>query len=143
MNTDDQRGTPKFDTGIRDNHRRGTVGEFLIENVKPGCDLSVVSAYFTIYAYAALKTTLDCIGHLDFLFGEPTFVSRLDPEKNQTKAFLLQDTALHLTNRLQQKRGAKDCADWIGDIVEIRTVKQSNLLHGKMYHVDRDGEDSD
>lgn len=139
MNNNDQSSEPNLDTGIRDNHRRGTVGEFLTQNVKPGSNLSIVSAYFTIYAYAALKSTLDSIDHLDFLFGEPTFVSRLDPEKNQTKAFLLQDTSLHLTNRLQQKRAARECAEWIRDKVDIRTVKQTNLLHGKMYHVDRDG----
>jgi len=42
---------------------------------------------------------------------------------------------LELANRLQQKRIARECADWIERKVAIRTIKQSNLLHGKMYHV--------
>ena len=46
---------------------------------------------------------------------------------------------LQLSNRLQQKRVAKECADWIEQKVDIKTIRQSNLLHGKMYHVDNAG----
>ena len=48
-------------SGIRDNHRRGAVGDFLRATIQPGSHLSVVSAYFTIYAYDALKAHLDAI----------------------------------------------------------------------------------
>jgi len=139
MNQKENHTGSLIDSGIRDNHRRGTVGEFLQANISAGSELSIVSAYFTIYAYKAMKSTLDSIGHLNFLFGEPTFVSKLDPEKNETKAFKLQDSELHLSNRLTQKAAAKECAGWIRDKVEIRTIRQTNLLHGKMYHVDREG----
>ena len=122
-------------SGIRDNHTRGTVADFMREKIKPGSHLSVVSAYFTIYAYDALKATLDPIEHLDFLFGEPTFVNRLDPDKTEKKAFIIDAAGLELANKLQQKRVAKECADWIERKVDIKTIKQSNLLHGKMYHV--------
>ncbi len=63
------------DSGIRDNHSRGTVASFLTEKIQDGSTLSIVSAYFTIYAYDALKDSLDRIQHLDFLFGEPSFVN--------------------------------------------------------------------
>ncbi len=43
-------------SGIRDNLQRGSVGEFLREKIVNGSRLSIVSAYFTIYAYAALQT---------------------------------------------------------------------------------------
>ena len=36
-------------SGIRDNYLRGAVGEFLLERMRDGSDLSVVSAYFTIW----------------------------------------------------------------------------------------------
>ncbi len=42
---------------------------------------------------------------------------------------------MELSNKLQQKRAARECADWIERKVDIKTIKQSNLLHGKMYHV--------
>ncbi len=122
-------------SNIRDNHTRGTVADFLRAKIHDNAHLSVVSAYFTIYAYDALKETFDRIGHLDFLFGEPTFVNRLDPGKTEKKAFLIDAAGLELANTLQQKRVAKECADWIGRKVDIKTIKQSNLLHGKMYHV--------
>ncbi|MDX9792371.1 MAG: helicase-related protein [Kiritimatiellia bacterium] len=126
-------------SNIRDNHTRGAVADFLREKIKDGSHLSVVSAYFTIYAYDALKETLDRIGHLDFLFGEPTFVNRLDPSKTEKKAFIIDAAGLELANRIQQKRVAKECAEWIELKVDIKTIKQSNLLHGKMYHIANQG----
>ena len=78
--------TPASNSGLRDNHTRGTVADFLKEEIRDGSRLSVVSAYFTIYAYDALKDCLDRIDHLDFLFGEPSFVNRLDPSKTEKKA---------------------------------------------------------
>ena len=126
---------PVSNSGIRDNHRRGRVADFLREKIRAGSRLSVVSAYFTIYAYDALKQTLDQIEHLDFLFGDPSYVNRLDPNKAECKAFLIADTGLTLANKLQQKRVARECAGWIAQKVAIRTVRRSNLLHGKMYHV--------
>jgi phosphatidylserine/phosphatidylglycerophosphate/cardiolipin synthase-like enzyme len=75
------------------------------------------------------------IDHLDFLFGEPSFVNRLDPSKTEKKSFIIDADGLELANKLQQKRVAKECADWIERKVDIKTIKQSNLLHGKMYYV--------
>jgi SNF2 family DNA or RNA helicase len=123
------------DTGIRDNDTRGSVASFLKEKIQDGSALSIVSAYFTIYAYDALKDSLDRIQHLDFLFGEPSFVNRLDPSKTEKKAFIMDAGGLELANKLQQKRVAKECAEWIKTKVDIKTIKQSNLLHGKMYHI--------
>jgi hypothetical protein len=40
--------------------------------------LSVVSAYFTIYAYEALSAELDRIGKLRFLYGEPRFIAAIE-----------------------------------------------------------------
>ncbi len=122
-------------SGLRDNHSRGTVADFLREKIQSGSKLSIVSAYFTIYAYDALKEDLDKIDHLDFLFGEPTFVSQIDPSRTETKSFVMDAAGMELTNTLQQKRVAKECAVWIESKVDIKTIIQSNLLHGKMYHI--------
>lgn len=121
-------------SGIRDNHTRGTVADFLKEKIQDGTTLSVVSAYFTIYAFDELKPVLSCIDHLNFLFGEPSFVKRLDPSKTDKKAFIIDADGLELANKLQQKRVARECSEWIKQRVDIKTIKQSNLLHGKMYH---------
>jgi hypothetical protein len=105
--------TPSSNAGLRDNHTRGTVADFLKRGIRDDSRLSVVSAYFTIYAYDALKDYLDRIDHLDFLFGEPSFVNRLDPNKTEKKSFIIDADGLELANKLQQKRIAKECADWI------------------------------
>ena len=122
--------------GIRDNHSRGKVAGFLTEKIIPASQLSVVSAYFTIYAYEALSAQLDHIGQLHFLFGEPRFIASLDPDKTDKKSFNIEDEGLALSNRLQQKDIARRCAEWIRNKVQIRSVRQTNLLHGKLYHID-------
>lgn len=126
-------------SGLRDNHTRGSVADFLADTVEEGSVLSVVSAYFTIYAYDALRAKLDGIDRLDFLFGEPSFVNHLDPSKTASKAFVINEDGLSLRNRLRQKKVARDCAQWIEEKVNIRTVRRANLLHGKLYHVETAG----
>ncbi|MDO8447021.1 MAG: helicase-related protein [Deltaproteobacteria bacterium] len=126
-------------SAIRDNQGRGKVGDFLKERIQEGSKLSFVSAYFTIYAFEQLKDKLQNIDHLNFLFGEPRFVKNLDPDKTDTRSFKIEDEKLSLRYRLQQKSLARECADWIKDKVDIKSIKQANLLHGKMYHVDNSG----
>ena len=127
-------------SGIRDNREpRGSVGDFFKEKLQESSKLSIVSAYFTIYAFEALKQQLIEIDELKFLFGEPRFVSAPDPDRTDKKSFKIEDEDLQLQNRLEQKRVARECADWMKAKVQIRSVKQSNLLHGKMYHIDRNG----
>lgn len=129
----------ELSSAIRDNQGRGKVGDFLKDKIRNGSKLSIVSAYFTIYAFDQLKDKLQGIDHLNFLFGEPRFVKSLDPNKTDTKSFKIEDEKLALRNRLQQKSIAKECADWIREKVDIKSIKQANLLHGKMYHIHNNG----
>lgn len=122
--------------GIRDNHSRGSVAQFLADKITSNSHLSIVSAYFTIYAYDALSKQMDNIERLHFLFGEPRFIASLDPEKTDKKAFQIEDEGLTLANRLRQKDVARRCAEWIKSKVDIRSIRHSNLLHGKLYHID-------
>ena len=131
--------TLQFPSGIRDNRERGTVGEFLQSQIENGSSLSVVSAYFTIYAFEALKSSLLEINDLRFLFGEPQFIKRLDPDRTEKKSFVIDSDGLQLENQLQLKRVARECAEWIEEKVEIRSIQKKNLLHGKMYHIDNNG----
>ncbi len=126
---------PLPSSGIRDNYLRGIVGDFLKAKIQDKSALSIVSAYFTIYAFAALKDKLTNIERLQFLFGEPRFVKSLDPDRAEQKAFKIENDTIELSNQLQQKCIAKECAQWIQDKVEIKSIKQSNLLHAKMYHI--------
>lgn len=124
-------------SSIRDNKNRGSVGQFLRENIKSDSDLSIVSAYFTIYAYSHLKNELDSISKLKFLFGEPTFIKALDPTKVNKRDFKIEDDkiVIPIESRLTQKAVAKECSEWIQQKVEIKSMVKPNFLHGKMYHV--------
>lgn len=122
-------------TSILDNNKHGSVGQFLIDNIKQDAHLSIVSAYFTIYAYKHPKTQLDHIEHLTFLFGEPTFIKSLDPTKINKRDFKIEDDKLVIPigSRLSQKSISRECSDWIKNKVDIKSMVKPNFLHGKLY----------
>ncbi|MDO8281879.1 MAG: helicase-related protein [Thermodesulfovibrionia bacterium] len=124
-------------SSIRDNHTHGTVGDFLKQTISANSEVSIVSAYFTIYAYHQLKNNLDEIKKLQFLFGEPTFIKSMDPDKMNTRDFKIEDDKLTipLESRLNQKTMARECSEWIRNKTEIRSMVKPNFLHGKLYHV--------
>lgn len=134
---------PTNNSGLRDNHSRGSAGDFLKESIEPGSELSFVSAYFTVHAYAALKEPLEAADHLRFLFGDPSSVTNLEKDKKQARHFVLGNERQELTlgNQLTQKQAARDCAAWIRNKVEIRSVTRSAFLHGKLYHIRKNGLD--
>jgi superfamily II DNA or RNA helicase len=126
-------------SGIRDNRHFGKVGEFLQQKIQPNSELRFVSAYFSLFGFEALKTELESIEKLHFLFGEPAFIKPLDVKQTEARNFSIVDNDLSLLNRLKQKALAKACADWILEKVEIRSLIQSNLLHGKLFHINNKG----
>ncbi len=124
---------------IRDNKMYGTVADFLRDKIQDGASLSFVSAYFTIHAFHQLKDELTNIKDLRFLFGEPSFIQGIDPSKTESKAFRLTEKGLELGNYLPQNAIAAACKEWIEEKVEIKSVAESNFLHGKMYYIEKDG----
>lgn len=127
-------------TSIRDNYTHGTVGEFLKEMISGNSTVAIVSAYFTIYAYHQLKYQLNNIERLRFLFGEPSFLRSIDPEKINIKDFKIEDDKLSipLNRRLEQKSISRECYNWIKEKVDIRSMVEPNFLHGKLYHITQD-----
>lgn len=125
-------------SSIKDNYIRGSVGEFLATKIESNAELSIVSAYFTIYAYEQLKGQLDQINHLNFLFGEPSFLKSLDPAKTNRRDFKIEDDKLvvPIQSRLTQKAVAKECSEWIRQKVDIKSMVKSNFLHGKLYLIE-------
>lgn len=126
-------------SSILDNHKRGSVGQFLSNNVVSQSSLSIVSAYFTIYAYQKLKEQFNGIDHLNFLFGEPTFIKALDPNKINKRDFKIEDERLviPIESQLNQKAIAQECADWIREKVSVKSMVKPNFLHGKLYMIEK------
>ena len=75
-----------MDSSIRDNRKYGAVADFIKSATADNSKLSIVSAYFTIYAYNSLKGKLNAINGLRFLFGEPTFIKAANPDKKNSRA---------------------------------------------------------
>ncbi|GHT75115.1 hypothetical protein FACS1894124_6000 [Spirochaetia bacterium] len=130
-------------SSIRDNHKHGSVGEFLRESIAENADMSVVSAYFTIHAWDRLKASFQKLGKFRFLFGEPTFVksTSLNDENLNTRTYKFEDDSLHIKaeQQLTQKDIARSCAEWLREKAEIRSMVKPNFLHGKMYHITESG----
>ncbi|OYU34062.1 helicase-related protein [Novosphingobium sp. PASSN1] len=123
-------------SGIRDNRARGPAHKFLSSKAVPDSKLSIVSAYFTSFAYDQMAKTLDEIAGLRFLFGEPRFLDSIDSDSLCPPAFSLDEDGLTLTQGMRKSSAASRCADWIRSRVEVRSVKRAGLLHGKLFHVD-------
>ena len=122
---------------LLDNHNRGSVGAFLKDKIRADAALSVVSAYFTIYAFEALKPELEGIGNMRFLFGEPNFIKSLDPNSAKAPAAKIEKDELSLEHSLKQSRIAKTCADWMRRKLEIRSIRKPSFLHGKAYYIEQ------
>lgn len=129
----------KFDNiSLLDNRKRGLVGEYLSTKIKSDANLSFVSAYFTIYAYQKLKQQLDQVNHLRFLFGEPSFIKSLGGDhNNQRNADILDESiTIPVPDRLFQRSAAEECAEWIKNKTEIKSMIKPNFLHGKLYLIE-------
>ena len=121
---------------ILDNRQR-TVVDFLRERLPRAETFRLVSAYFSIYGYGLLAQELENVGDVRFLFGDPGSVGEVDPGQKEPKSYDLTEQGLVPNHTLRQKPLARRCADWVGsDRVAIRSISQSNFLHGKLYLTD-------
>ena len=110
------------------------VVDHLREHLTEAEQFSIVSAYFSIYGYDLLADELARVENTRFLFGDPSSVDDLDPGQKDAKAFRLTEKGLVPNQTLLQKPLALKCAEWVkSNAVAIRSIRQSNFLHGKMY----------
>lgn len=134
---------------ILDNKTQGKVIDKLKDNIKTGTKLSIISAYFTIYAYEELKKELNKIDKLRLLFSEPTFIKN---KKDINREFKLSGSyerglagdryEMKLKNELKQSEIAKECANWIKEKVEVRAYDEEYPLPQKMYLMENKKEES-
>ena len=122
-------------------NQRATVAEYLRRHLGDADAFDFVSAYFSIYGYGLLMNELESINDVRFLFGDATSVEDLDPGAKAPKSFSVTEKGLTPNHTMLQKYLAKRCADWISrKSVAVRSVSQTNFLHGKLYLVGSDGE---
>lgn len=102
------------------------LGDDLKRTVKPGARLKIAASCFSMYAYEALKTELEKLDELNFIFTSPTFVANevTDEIRKERKEFHIpkldrerslygSEFEIQLRNKLTQRAVAKECADWV------------------------------
>lgn len=132
-----------------DNKTQGRVIDKLKQDLRTGTKVSIISAYFTIYAYEHLRKELEKIESLKLLFSEPTFIK---DKKNINREFKLSGSyerglagdryEMSLKNELKQSEIAKECADWIRNKVEVRAYDEEYSLPQKMYLMENKKQES-
>ena len=135
------------------NTGRQRLGDALASSLDEGSKLSIISSYFTVFAYGELKEELSRIDSVRFLFSEPTFVKQMASNKDPREFELARrsrekgvgGTGLELTlrNNINQRALARECAEWIRAKGEFRSAKiPGAVLPGGSYIVEKpSGED--
>ena len=113
---------------LLDNKGQGKVGDALRENIQRNAHLSVVSNVFSVYAYDSLGSVLASIKKLRLLIpSSPT-------ETFQVHGLIGGNGDRVFRNSLNLPKVAHDCARWLEQKAEIRTVALpvlQNLFHIK------------
>lgn len=102
------------------------LGDDLKQEMKPGSRLKIAASCFSMYAFEALKSELEKIEGLDFIFTAPTFIAsevadKIIKEKREfhipkldrERSIYGSEFEIQLRNKLTQKAIAKECAEWI------------------------------
>ncbi|KAB2309544.1 ATP-dependent helicase [Betaproteobacteria bacterium SCN2] len=102
------------------------LGDDLKQTLKPGSRLKIAASCFSMYAFEALKSELEKIDELKFIFTSPTFVAdevtdkirkeRREfhiPKVGRERSLYGSEFEIQLRNRLTQRAIAKECADWM------------------------------
>lgn len=111
----------------------------LKESITAGRRLSKSAVSFSIYAFQELKTGLESIKELRFMFTLPTFTAPSEakeereffiPGLNRDRKLYGTDFEIKLRNRLSQKAIVKKCAAWIRKKVRFRSNSSQEQLNG-------------
>jgi len=122
---------------LLDNKQNGSVVDELRKSVEKDCKLSVISAYFTIYAYKALKKELDKVEQFRLIFTEPHFTN----DDVEAKEFSIQhnfgqiqgnEYEMVLRNEMKQAAISRECAEWLSKKSEIKSFRKSNPAQPRM-----------
>lgn len=116
-----------------------TLKDDLSVEIKNGSKLSVAAACFSIYAFQELKTELQNIDELRFIFTSPTFTTEKArkekrefyiPRLNRERSLYGTEFEVKLRNELTQKAIAKECAEWIRQKVTFKSNTTNENMMG-------------
>lgn len=125
-----------------------TVKTDLQTSIKQNGKLSIAASCFSIYAFEELKTELEKIDELRFIFTAPTFTAEKEtkerrefyiPRLGRERNLYGSEFELKLRNELSQKAIAKECAAWIRQKVTFKSNITQNSMHG-FIHIKHDND---
>ena len=127
---------------LLDNHQAKLV-DYLRQHLSSAEIFRLVTAYFSIYGFVQLAEQLEKDElQTRFLFGDPKSAGNIGTEPKSGRAFSVTESGLSIVGNsldssiLLQRKIAERCAEWVKkESVQIRSLKTSNFLHGKMYHL--------
>lgn len=115
------------------NNVNETLRDDMAAEMQKGSKLSIAAAYFSIYAFEALRKELSNIDELRFIFTDPTFIQKENskkekrefyiPKLNRERGIYGTDFEVKLRNELNQKAIARECAAW----VKNKAIFKSNV----------------
>lgn len=119
-------------------NRTKTLRDDLVAEIHKGSKVSIAAACFSIYAFQELKSQLEEVEELRFLFTSPTFTTEKAekakrefyiPRLDRERSLYGTEFEVKLRNELTQKAIAKECAEWIRRKVTFRSnVTQEQMM---------------
>jgi ERCC4-related helicase len=118
-----------------DNKKSSKVGDVLKQSIQNNSKVSIISSYFTIYAYEQLQKEFNKIKELRLLLSTPLY------KNNEIHNFLSgEKEEIKFRNQLQQVKIAKECAKWIKDKVQVKEVNSQGSIPFNLYHIDNNND---
>jgi hypothetical protein len=121
------------------NNTSKVVKDDLTQVIIPGSRISIAAACFSIYAYQELKSQLNNIDTLNFIFTSPTFVTEKSPKEkrefyiprlNRERSLYGNEFEVKLRNELTQKAIARECANWIQKKATFKSNSTQDSMGG-------------
>ena len=120
------------------------LGDDLRREIHPGSKLRIAASTFSIFAFEALKSELEHIDELNFIFTSPSFVTaaatdripkerreffiphgthgaQVTASRNGESTLYGSEFEIRLRNKLTQRAIARECADWVRRKVRFRS----------------------
>ena len=130
-------------------NRTELAGDVLRENLRKNSKLSILTAYFTIYAFSKLKKELSSVDSARFILTDPTFFGDA-PKETWREYFIRRSGAenrlsgteweIQLRNELTQSAIAKECAKWVKSKAEFRAVTDYGQIDSRFLCIENRGE---
>ena len=126
---------------ILTNKNSELLGEAIKPYIKSKSQISILASYFTIYAFESLKKELSKVDHFRFIFDEPTFINKnpkTNSQKNRENKLFNDIDEIAFRNKLDQVKIARECAHWIKEKVEFKSVTEQSYSNQIMSILTKD-----